>query len=145
MNTTIYYCHECASEIYNPIDISEINLTGSLYQLGKFIKHTIAKPLLGITSSYYDTSYSAYNEYTINALASGSLEVIKQGDNIKYNYVYFADKNIGCQYINGKATMEEDAVKVVLTNDRIKIHSFSTGSFGIQNNICTKCGKSLIY
>lgn len=143
---TTYYCHTCALQIHANPDISNYNLTGSAdgYQLGKFIKHTIATPLLGVTSSYYDKTYESYKDYTVNSVASGSLEVVTRGNNTEYNYIFYAGKNIGCQFVNGQPTLNEDAVKVVLSNNPNKIHSYTTGSFGIKQANCSKCGLPIV-
>lgn len=145
MNSTDYYCHECSRSIYQPINILDINLTGSLdgYQLDKFIKHTIAIPMMGYTSSFINHSYQNYSDYTVRTLASGSLEVITKGSKTEYNYVFIASKKIGELSFNGSYLSDEDGIKVVLSNNPDKLHSYTTGSFGLREAVCKNCGNKI--
>lgn len=145
MNSTIYYCPECAKSINQPLNILDFNFTGSLdgYQLNKFYKHTLAIPMKGYTSSFVDHSYPTYRNYIVETVTSGSLEVVAKGSKIEHNYVFIEPKKIGELYLDGNFLSDEDAIKVVLPNNPNKIHAYSTGSLGLRKANCKSCGKKI--
>lgn len=137
-----YYCHECSIKLgFLSDNIPITNFTGSVYQLDKFIKHTLPTQYYDINSVFDDENYSSYENYMVNTMASGSVEV---DDFNRKNIVYCASKIIGFTEISGSIQIPTDAVKVVLYQNSNKIHCYSTGSVGFVNEICSNCGRSII-
>jgi hypothetical protein len=51
-----YYCHSCALAqkwFTTPVEVDKLNLTGSQYQLSKFIKHTTPVELVGEAEGFW--------------------------------------------------------------------------------------------
>ncbi len=139
-----YYCHSCAlaQSIYQPIEPDKSNLTASQYQLGKFLKHTTPNSLVGTVSIFDDPSYDKYKLFTVNTSGTGSVERDFQG---RINIVWYAGKDIGITYVNGRFLTYGDTVKVVLHNNQFKIHSFPVDSFMYEKKKCKMCGRDIIY
>jgi hypothetical protein len=53
------YCHDCAIRkgLINPIDSTTISLTGTSYQLEKFVKHTAPLQYGGVVSVFFWQDY----------------------------------------------------------------------------------------
>jgi hypothetical protein len=138
-----YYCHDCAlaQKVYAPI-VDYISLTGTQYQLEKFIKHTAPITLSGIVSVFDDPRYIQYKHYTVNTSASGSVEIDNQG---RTNIVWYAGNNIGVTYQNGLFVTTTDTVKVVFNDNEFKIHAFSVDSFKYEKKKCENCGRDILY
>lgn len=135
-----YYCLKCASELgHSSPEVG--NLTGSAYQLNKFVKHTLPEETYNYNSIFDEKDYVSYENYTVNTLNSGSLEIDDQG---RKNFVWIADNNVGALYEDGEFEVSNDAIKVVLPYDENKIHSFPTGSAGIKSAECSNCGDPII-
>lgn len=137
-----YYCRECAIKRGFLNENSLItNYTGSVYQLNKFIKHTLPTQYYDINSIFDDKSYSAYEDYIVNTRALGSVETDELN---RHNIVYCAGKDIGLTIISGSIQIPNDAVKVVLYQNDNKIHCYPTGSVGFLNEVCFDCGKNIV-
>ena len=55
------------------------NLSGSTYQVSKFLKHTVPSTSAQTTGVFSDPSFAAYSNYLISSSASGSVEVDDSG------------------------------------------------------------------
>jgi hypothetical protein len=130
------YCHPCALAqgiVGGPISS---NLTGSVYQVEKFIKHT--QPSTGSlpVGVFLDPSYSAYAGFVVNSMASGSAEVDSSG---RTNIVWYAGRQVGWTWQNGVPVLPNDAVKLVLAYDPIRIHPYSVSSAPWATATCSVC------
>ncbi len=137
-----YYCHKCSGElgwmnVQNPAD-----LTGTEYQLAKFIKHTIPTYYGGSLSVFDDPAYSTYATYVGNTSGSGCLEIDDSG---RKNLIWVAGKNTGFTYVNGIFRQPEDAIRVVLYDNQLKIHAFPTNSYIVDTKRCHRCGELVAY
>src|SRR5690349_21403680 len=94
-----HYCHDCALKLglVVPYDTSVINLTGSIYQLGKFMKHTIPATYAGYLSVFNRPDYADYLSYTVATSVSGSVEIDAQG---RTNLIWYAGKHTGMTFEN---------------------------------------------
>lgn len=126
-----YFCHECAlresriNPLYNEDDIFSTatpSLSGTTYQLDKFIKHTIPSSHPGKVSIFTDPSYSSYENYTISTSLSGGMELDDYG---RTNLVWYAGQNTGFTLYNGVIQYPTDGVKVVLHDDDQLIHAYA--------------------
>jgi hypothetical protein len=135
----IHYCHSCAVRLrlINPIDATMQNLTGSRYQLEKFVKHTAPQEYNGEISVFFSRDYSAYRDYTISGSLSGSLQIDEQN---RKNLIWYAGKDIGITYENGIYKCPNDAVKVVLAENPTGIHPFSINYELQYLDRCCECG-----
>jgi len=142
--SNIYYCHNCAlnQKIITPLAAENYSLTGSVYLLDKFIKHTSPPNLNGLISVYNDPNYDQIKNYTVSTSASGSVEINNSG---KVNIVYYANSNIGITYKNGNFLSDADTVKVVYHNNALKIHSFPVDSFEYEKKKCKICDRDIIW
>jgi hypothetical protein len=144
-----YYCTNCAGVRGDLNPYPElVNLTGTTYQLDKFIKHTLPTGLMDkVHSVYGDPSYDSYkNNYVLSNL-SGISEVDPNG-RVSLLY-YFSGTNLGPAYLGGVNISTTAAVKVVLNNTD-KVHHFGiavpSGTPFI-SGVCSTpgCGQNLLY
>ncbi len=137
-----HYCHDCAirNNLINPIDAAMQNLTGSHYLLEKFVKHTAPLQYNGMVSVFFSQDYSNYKDYTISGSLSGSLQI---DDWNRKNLIWYAGRDIGITYENGVYKLPNDAVKVVLSEDPLRIHPFSINYELQYAERCLICGRDL--
>lgn len=136
-----YYCHSCA--VSESIVVPEIpqNLSGSDYQLDKFLKHTAPSTVYpGVNSIFDNPTYDSYKDFIVTTLASGSVQIDDYG---RTNMVWYAGSGIGATYEDGAFTTHTDSVKVVLHDDELKIHAFPTASNVLESKTCLSCGKEI--
>lgn len=135
-----YYCHECS--VNKPIDPTEVCVSGTSYQLNKYLKHTAPEPGNGFTSVYNDETFKKYEHYTITASASGCCEIDNYG---RKNYYWYAGETIGLTYKDGNIVASGDTVKLVLNENESKVHSYPVemGST-LKTTTCCKCGKKIV-
>ncbi len=135
-----YYCHECmmVNSIVTPA--SPIALTGTQYQLDKFIKHTAPSQSYPLNSVFDDPTYKAYSKYVVSTSASGLLEIDDQGRN---NLMWFAGSRTGAEYRNGVFTAPTEGVKVVWPESGTKLHAFPITGSPHRSVNCASCGKAL--
>jgi hypothetical protein len=137
-----YYCHQCAISNSLVRPASPSSLTDTPYKLCKFIKHTApsASAVYSINSVFNDPTYQAYENYVVNATASGFLEIDYQG---RKSIIWFAGSEIGVEYHNGVFVAPTDGVKLVLPEDVSRLHPFSIGSSPLKSTSCASCGRSI--
>lgn len=136
-----YYCHNCMVSASAITPASPADLTGTQYQLEKFIKHTIPSASYPINSVFSDPSFQTYRDYIVNTNASGCLEIDDQG---RKNLVWFAGSPVGVTVQNGSAMVPNNAVKVVYPEDEKRMHAFPTASSEIQTRTCRVCGRLVV-
>ena len=135
-----YYCHSCAISLGHLRCLGTQNLTGSQYQLDKYIKHTAPTGTYGLNSVFDVGDYPSYRDYVIHTQASGSVEVDGGG---RVNVLWCAGKATGLTFTNGVPVSPTDAVKVVLHNGP-KVHAFPTGSMVFGSATCSNCGAAIV-
>jgi hypothetical protein len=72
---TTYYCHDCAIRLKEWIPATPTNLTGTYYQLEKYIKHTSPITSYNFNSIFTDPASATYSNFIVSAVASGNLEI----------------------------------------------------------------------
>lgn len=136
------YCHSCAiaSGIVKPSIQS--NLSGTSYQLDKFLKHTApAAAYWGINSVFDDPSFESYKNYIVTTQASGTAQIDDRG---RINMVWYAGSGIGAVHQGGEFKISATAVKLVLPNDDSKVHAFPIKlSRALESSKCELCGASI--
>lgn len=141
MENAQYYCHECSVNAgYLQNVNSEINFTGSSYQLDKFLKHTLPSESTNYYTIFDSQEYDNYKDGVINTIASGSVEIF----NGQKNIVYAAGKIIGVAYNYGQMQYPVDAFKLVLYENEERVHLYPSGSAGFTNATCELCGKAIV-
>jgi hypothetical protein len=136
-----YYCHACIRS-GNLVSIAvPVDLTGTQYQLAKFIKHTIPTGNYPVNSIFNDRTIQAYHGYIVNTSASGCLEVDDMG---RKNMVWVAGKTVGGTIQHNLAVTPNDAVKVVLPENASALHAFPTASSSLRVQTCRACGKQIV-
>jgi hypothetical protein len=138
---TTRYCHGCSAS-RGLLPALPSSLTGSSYQLDKFIKHTTPPVSGSIVSIFDDPSYSAYATYSVDAVVSGSVEVDAAK---RTNVTWVASKQVGTLFHAGVLQGGVDAVKVVLPYDGAKVHAFPTSSLDLRASTCADCGGPIVY
>lgn len=137
-----YYCHSCAIRLrYLQPLTPETNLTGSVYSLRKYFKHTVPPASERVISVFDEPDYDTYKNYVVTTLASGSVEIDSYG---RVNVLWIAGKTTGFTFINGVLQGPTDAVKVVLHTDPESIHAFPTGSVEFVAETCPECGNPIV-
>jgi hypothetical protein len=127
--------------LFKPIEADKLNLTGTQYQLDKFIKHTMPTNLSGLVSVFDQSPYEKYKGYTVSGSLSGSVEKDDKG---RTNIVWYAGKNIGVTFDNGRFLADADTVKVVLIDNEVRVHSFPVDSFKLEKKKCANCGADIL-
>lgn len=136
------YCNECRVQLgYFQNIPADFNFTGSEYLLDKFLKHILPVECNDKISIFNDKNYKQYKEYIVNANLSGSIEVL---DNNNVNILLIVENEIGQLYLDGtKAPIIQDTIKVVLSNNLLRIHAFPTSSNELKNYSCENCQKNI--
>lgn len=137
-----FYCHQCsvALGIVSP-EIPD-SLTGTTYQLEKYIKHTAPIGTYPVNSVFLDSSYDGYRNYIVTATVSGSACFDDRGH---LNLVYFAGKEIGATYEGGHLVVPADTVVVVFHDNEWKLHGFPVDSGRFTPATCQNCGAPIFY
>jgi hypothetical protein len=135
------YCHKCASSKGFLVGGLPSGLTGTAYQVGKFLKHTVPSSSSQTTGVFTDPGYHAYSRYMISSSASGSVEIDDSG---RTNVVWYAGKHIGASWVGGQPVFPADAVKLVLSHDSSKVHAFPVSSVAYQGEKCASCGDPIL-
>jgi len=137
-------CHQCgiSEGLISPNPDETINLTGTTYQLDKYMKHTAPYNQPGFNSVFDDPTYEAYRSYHINASYSGCVEV---DGNRRINLVWYAGEENGVLEDDGVPVLNTDSVKVVLSNDHHRVHCFSVASGAtLSAASCELCGAPVV-
>jgi hypothetical protein len=137
-----YYCHECAFKLgFIGTIPSTINVLGSTYQVDKFIKHTIPSTIHNFASIFTDPSTLTYQGYVVNAHASGSYEIDDSG---RGNIILVAGPSVGAAYNKGTFVAPQDAVRIVLSSDPLRLHAFPVYSTNLSSVACENCSNPII-
>jgi hypothetical protein len=124
-----------------PINSETLSLTGTSYQLDKYLKHTMPVPAAGKVSIFDDPNYQKIRNYTVTAALSGAVEVDSKG---RINVIWYAGEEVGVTYHDGTYNAPADSVKVVFHDDQYKIHTFPVESQIEQVRKCKGCGKVIL-
>jgi hypothetical protein len=135
------YCYKCALKHGMIVGGLPADVTGSAYQAGKYLKHTVPSTSAQTTGIFTDPSYKAYAGYMISSSASGSIEVDDSG---RTNQVWYAGQQVGFSWIGGKPVVPADAVKLVLGHDSAKVHAFPVSSVNYNGEQCIICGDPVL-
>ena len=137
-----YYCHPCAAIKGWMSAASPSSLTGTPYQLEKFIKHTVPTISYPVLSIFDNPAYDAYRNYIVYTSGSGCLEVDNKS---RRNLIWVAGERVGATFENGVLKSPNDAVKVVLYDNEWKIHAYHTLSEYVETKRCAGCGRLVVY
>ncbi len=89
-----YFCHLCSvSSLVTPE--FPTSLTGTFYQLEKYIKHTAPTGTYPLNSIFIDPTYNTYRGYILTGTLSGLLEIDNYG---RKNYLWYAGEVTGAEY-----------------------------------------------
>lgn len=116
------------------------SLTGTPYQLGRFIKHTAPTGTYPINSIFDDPTYDTYCSYIVTGTISGLLEIDDGG---RKNFIWYAGKYTGAEYRNGIYVAPTSGVKIVLPEDSTRLHAFPLLAQPRSINHCLNCGSPL--
>ena len=134
-----YYCHACAIlGLVTPA--FPVSLTGTQYQLDKFIKHTAPTGIYSINSVFNDPTYEAYSGFIVTGTISGFMEIDDRG---RKNFHWYAGEQTGVEYRNGGYNAPTNGVVIVFPEDDTKLHAYPIqGQSGVIN-YCANCGAPL--
>lgn len=139
-------CNECARKngLIPSFDTSSTNLTGSNYQLGKFLDHTQTGSRSGGTVSIFnDPGYEQYKNTFFSTLHSGSYHQDANGrESLKF--VLSADCGFAWDDLNKQQLYSEDAIRLVCFRDSSKVHHYSQDSSMFQPVSCDNCGETIL-
>jgi hypothetical protein len=113
-------------------------LTGTPYQLEKYIKHTSPTGSYPVNSVFDDPGYDSYRDYVVSATCSGSAWVDDSG---RTNVLWLAGSPIGAVWCHGQLALSADTVLIVLQNDHWRLHAFPVDSAQFGTAHCAQCGK----
>ncbi len=134
------YCLECTTTLGLVNPAVPISLTGTSYQLAKFIKHTAPTGTYPTNSVFDTTDYDAYRDYIVTTTVSGSSQIDGYG---QVNLFWVAGRKIGATYQDGVFAFPDDAVCVVLHDRDQHIHAYPIASSGFNTTVCAHCGKPI--
>lgn len=135
-----YFCHVCSSALGLVTPANPASLTGTYYQLEKYIKHTAPTGTYPINSIFDDPSYATYSGYIVTGTISGLMEIDDIG---RKNFIWYAGQQTGAEYLNGVFVAPTSGVKIVLPEDDAKLHAFPITAQPGLINYCANCGKPL--
>ena len=135
------YCHACTLKLGIVRPASPASLTGTTYQLEKFIKHTAPTGTYPVNSVFNTPDYESYRSYVVSALSSGSALVRDDG---RVNLLWLAGKQVGARIENGLILTPADAVVLVLADDQYHLHAYPEVSSGLGVYDCQNCGRTVI-
>lgn len=138
---SLYYCHSCNSQLGIIVPADPASLTGTQYQLDKFIKHTAPTGAYPVNSVFDTPRYDDIKDYWLRTTASGAVEVDHLG---RKNLIYFADKSTGVTLINQQPVASGDAIKVVLPELEKKVHLYPVTTTGMSLRTCSQCGNPIV-
>lgn len=134
------YCHSCATHLglIQPSDF--ITLTGTSYQLEKYVKHTVPTGTYSINSVFADPTYEKYSQYVVTTMASGSAVVDERG---RVNLLWIAGEQTGATYEDDDLVLPTNGVFVVWHEDETKIHAFPVDTTQFTDARCQCCGRQI--
>lgn len=133
-----YYCHACAISTGQYTPLYPGNLTGTSYQCGKFMKHTIPTgTFAGKNSIFNDPTYKTYFNYVVTGTAAGMLEI---DDVNRMNLIWYAGYKTGVELINGVYNAPTDGVKIVKFSIPDEIHTYPIKGKPGLIQYCANCG-----
>ena len=135
-----HYCYLCTISQGLVKPANPISLTGTSYQLGKFIKHTAPTGTYPLNSIFNDPTYDTYSGYIVTGTMSGLLEI---DDNGRKNFIWYAGETTGAEYRNGIYIAPTNGVKIVLPEDSTRLHAFPILAQPNVINYCLNCGAPL--
>jgi hypothetical protein len=116
------------------------SLSGTEYQLQKFIKHTTPTGIDSVNSVFADPSFATYSGYVVATVASGCVQIDDGG---RSNVLWAAGEEVGCTYRSGVFSTTASGVKVVLHHDEFRIHAFPAGASELGAQACRRCGRQV--
>jgi hypothetical protein len=137
-------CHQCgiSQGLISPHPDETLNLTGTTYKYDKYMKHTAPHNQPGFISVFDDPTYEAYRNYYINASYSGCVEI---DDNNRVNIVWYAGEENGVSEDEGVPIINTDSVKIVLFDDRNRVHCYPVASgTTLAATSCELCGSPVV-
>ncbi len=134
-----YFCHSC-SVLGLVTPAIPASLTGTSYQLEKYIKHTAPTGTYPINSIFDDPTYDAYSGYIVTGTISGLMEIDDYG---RKNFIWYAGEKTGAEYQNGVFIAPTSGIKIVLLEDDTKLHAFPITAQSGSVNYCANCGAAL--
>lgn len=131
------FCHQCAARRGYMSPTTDLTLTGTTYQLGKYIEH-----IAGSSSVFCDSSFENYKNWTVSTLASGWVSVDERG---RRTMVMYAGETVGFCRSEDRFKGFGNCVRVVHYDDGHKIHSFPFKDEFLSRARCESCGVALPY
>jgi len=140
------YCNKCATArgLIPLYDAAAANLTGSKYQLEKFLEHTQTGSRAGaVVSIYSDPSYDSYKNLLFSSILSGSYHQDAGG---RESMVFVLGTDCGFSWDDNSKAIRyaEDAVRVVCFRDAAKVHHYSQDSAAFNPARCMDCGAVIL-
>jgi hypothetical protein len=108
------------------------------YQLKKYTKHTVPDPSDNLQSIFATASTQRYEDYILASVAAGAVEPDARG---RTNIILAAGKAVGFRFEYGQLVAPQDAVKVVLSSEEGRVHSFTVESGPFRGATCPDCGR----
>lgn len=136
-----YYCHACSTSLGIVKPDVPTKVTGTPYQLGKFIKHTAPTGTYDVNSVFADSSTQAYRGYIVTGTLAGYTEIDDRG---RTNLLWFAGQQIGVTVRKGQLVTPADMVVVACHDNKWKIHGFPAPSTHYGQLNCQNCGAGLL-
>jgi hypothetical protein len=139
---TQYFCYRCAisNNLISPVEADTLNLTGTSYQLGKYIKHTTPPTGSGFVTVFEDPTYDNYRNYIVTGTISGMLEIDNQG---RKNLLWYGGEQTGFEYLDGKYIAPVSGIKIVLSEDDQYLHAYPVEGISGVILACVSCGAFL--
>ncbi len=137
-----YYCYQCAisNGLISPVEVDSLNLTGTHYQLEKYIKHTTYSSMTGFITIFENPDYQIYRSYIVTGTISGMLEIDDKG---RKNFIWYGGNQTGFEYSGGNFIAPVSGIKIVCVEDDGHIHAFPISGISGLVYKCETCRKLL--
>jgi hypothetical protein len=136
-----YYCHQCAIKLGHIGNPTTEDVLGTTYQMKKFIKHTVPSTKYDLVSIFNDPSTQRYQDYIVEGFASGCYEINDHG---RGSITLIAAPSAGARYRSGIFELPENAVRIVLSSNPQRLHTFPVSSTTLPAGFCAECGEPII-
>lgn len=137
-----YFCIDCAIQLGHLRPAMPAALTGTDYQLEKYIKHTAPTTSYNFNTVFTSPGSETYHKYVVTTVSSGHVQIDDRG---RKNVVWVGSEQTGLTYCNGLFVGPTNAVKVVYHDNDQKIHGFPINSSELKAAKCTNCGRFIPY
>ena len=136
-----FYCARCARDLGHRPTAPSTNFLLTQYQRDKHQKHTTPGSTNAFVSVFDDGSEKYYQETIEEAYRRGAVEVTNRGTDVLF--CGSTQSSIGFLERWGLRVARQDTVRVVKSDDGLKVHAFLNHSADHSGYLCSNCSGAI--